>query len=150
MSAQTRMQWIDTEGDLAVARSSFYAHGQEREHLAGNLEAMRLINEEYTRALLRQPPHGAPRASKHHREPQTRTASDADDRTGGHGTGTEHEPAAPRAPDVPVPAARRERQPPQPSMEHRHHLPAHGTRLYVLDDHHRLVLQTHIHLAYQQ
>lgn len=52
------MQWIEGESQLAVARqcalagvarSSFYARGQEREHPAGELETMRLIDEEYTR-----------------------------------------------------------------------------------------------------
>ena len=52
------MRWIEGESQLAmarqcalagVARSSFYARGQEREHPTGELEAMRLIDEEYTR-----------------------------------------------------------------------------------------------------
>lgn len=58
MSARTRTQWIDGEGELAVARqcalagvarSSFYARGQERERPADDLAVMRLIDEEYTR-----------------------------------------------------------------------------------------------------
>lgn len=52
------MQWIDAEGELAVtrqcalagvARSGFYARGQERECPADDLAVMRLIDEEYTR-----------------------------------------------------------------------------------------------------
>jgi transposase-like protein len=107
VSIEARMEWIDGADALPLSRQCELAEVPRatvyrrltakipQDAGAEGLLLCRLIDEEYTPVVLRQPAHGGvPARSGPRHQPQARAAVDTQHGVGGHGAGAEHEPSA--------------------------------------------------------
>ena len=135
-----RQTWIDKGDAVAltrqcvlagVSRATLYARQKPKLLTEDDQRLNRLIDEEYTR----HPFYGSRKivvylgrcrhsVNRKREQRLMRTMGLA-----GMAPGPKHQPSAPAAQGVPVPAARSGRAQAQPSLEHGHHLHQAGTRL---------------------